>query len=237
MADSPKIHGWGSTNFYRDMARNANVGTATLAVTPDSPFSYFGFVDLFNRNYWTEQNLRYQLGAGPLHASFQYVSASSLPVQLWRFGVLWNMAQTPGLGDLLAKAGIFAVGIDLHLLEINSQFGFSKGLNNLRRGFQPEPYIAGNIPGTSGKIFYEGWLDMDLDWSKGQKFQATPVSDFLVGANLVGDPTTTGSLRLVTEGRYNDYYRRAREDNPALKNVQELNPFGAEVGASYFIAF
>lgn len=240
MADNGRVHGFGSINIYRDLLRETPVGTLTLSAAPSSPdvhLSYFGFVDFPGKGFWSEQNFRYRLGSSPMSASFQYVAAKDISSPLGRFGLLFNLHNVEGLQNILAKAGIYALGVDAHLLELNSGIFDGKGIDGVRRGGQLEPYIVGAIPGTSGKIFYEGWLDFDIDRLDQGSWETTAVSDFLVGANIVGDPTATGSLRLVTEGRYNGYLARLRDQVPALRQDASLNPLGLEIGASYFVAF
>lgn len=240
MAETGRVDGFGSINVYRDLLREMPVGTLTLSAAPSSPeapISYFGFVDFPKDGYWSEQNFRYQFGSSPISASFQYVAAKDLPSPVGRFGLLFNLQNVDGVKNLLAKAGIYAFGMDAHLLELNSKIFEGKGIDGVRRGGQLEPYIVGAVPGTSGNIFYEGWLDFDIDYSDKGSWETTAVSDFLVGTNIAGDPVTTGVLRLVTEGRYNGYLARLREQVPALRQDTSLNPFGLEIGAGYFVAF
>lgn len=235
-ASTEKLHGWTSLNGYYDIARESMVGTVTVALDPAIPVSYFGFVDFSEQSFWMEQNLRARV-VGPLHASFQAVVANALPDHLLRFGVLWKGHETPGLKDVLAKAGVYAFGIDLHLLQIDTGLSSARGADNIRRGGQIEPFLAGAIPGTQGRIFYEGWIDLDLDWPKDGEFTTTVVSDVLVGCNLFGDPATTGSVALVAEYRYNGAFAKLREDVPALRDDPALNPHGIEVGARYFVVY
>lgn len=231
------LDGFVSLSTYYDILRESLVGTATVALDPDIPFSYFGFVDFSEQSFWMENNLRVQIADWPLHASLQYVAASNLPEHLLRLGFVWKGQETPGLKDLLAKAGIFVFSMAVHLMELDTGIAVDRGADNFRRGGQIEPAIAGALPGTDGRLFYEAWLDLDFDWPKDGDFRVTPTSDILIGVNLVGNPGTSGMLGAVIEFRYNGHYARLRNEVPALEEDPGLNPFGLECGLRYFGAF
>lgn len=224
----PQTKGWVSLNYYRDIERETNTGTAAVAFESTTPFSFFGFVDFSKSSYWMEDNLRYRLGRLPLHASLQYVAASGLASHLVRPGLSWALHQTKGLSEPLARGGVLALGVIFHLAEMNFNFDF-------RRGGQIEPFVAGVVPNTP--LFYEGWLDLDIDFSPNENVKFTPVTDFLVGANLVGNPTTSGTLGAVAEIRYNKTFKNLREENPVLRQDPLLNPLGLELGLRYFLLF
>lgn len=239
MADNQKLSGFGSLNTYWDVNRESSVKTLTLGVSPgpeSGQVGFFGFVDVVDKGFWSEQNFKFRL-SGPLHASFQWVSASALPNQKGRLGLFLNWNDIPSIKNALASVGIFVCGQYFHLIELDSDFAWSRGGSNLRKGGQIESVIAGAIPGTSGRLFYEGWLDLDIDHVSGKGVQLTPVGDFLVGYSALGNPTESGALRLVAELRYNQVFKRLQDSSAALAKVPNLNPWGLGLGASYFVMF
>lgn len=223
-----------SLDFYRDIVRKTNVHTLTMAATPSvTPFSYFGFIDVASdKSSYSEQNARYRLGRGPFQLSLQWVTGSGLPAQLARLGMLWKLEQSPVLQDVLSSIGVQALGINLHVLQLDTNFSSERGMKNFRQGGQIELAIAGAVCGTN--LFYSGFLDQNFDYSGKDGMTITPVSDFQVGYKLLGNPGTTGALALSVEGRYNHNFRRLQDATPQLKNKPELSPFGLEVGLRYW---
>lgn len=234
MANDNPIGLFASLDFYRDTVRKTNVHTLTVAATPVvSPFSYFGFIDVASdKSSYSEQNARYRITKSPFHLTFQWVSGSGLPAQLARLGLLWKLEQAPTLQHALSRIGIYTLGVNLHIAELDTNFAPSRGIENLRKGGQIEFSIAGAIRGTN--LFYSGFLDQNIDYSSKNGFSATPVSDFQMGYKLLGDPSTTGALALSVEGRYNHNFKRLRDATPALREKFELNQIGFEVGLRYW---
>ncbi len=185
-----------------------NVVTINIAAKLKNRFSYFSLTNFSSQpgaggdtvNYYTEQNLRWQMWeGGPLDLTLQLNFRSGNDNDRHRIGVRWRLNNTAFLEDFFKQLNL-AYSINFHVVQFDHEEAYV---------WQMEHVFRMTFPKLTDRLYLAGFMDHTFNQDLPTTYPKRPiVGEVQLGFRLIGN------LYAIAEYRLNEY-RRSDTDNLA----------------------